>query len=238
MNPGQHFEDLDLITKLMDIKPSNKLQQQSALSGPSTAASSAASATPLIQVLSGEKTEQDQKENKEEQNDDVEIDWNFPQSTDTMDRNVLESDAKYGFNNLYQGYGNTINELAQELIDIQDIDHSDMQSRRTQRLIAEELQFDPDYYMWDSIMNEDIPRILEYRPESYKALKRIQKQKAADNTSTATNGTSKSYLNGPPLDNLSDSYLVFTEKEQEQMRRLPNKECKYLYIQEDLLAKT
>ena len=233
MNPGQHFEDLDLITKLMDIKPSNKL---SALSTPSTASSSsAASATPLIQVLSDEKTKQDQNDIIVEQDDDddEEIDWNFPQSMDTMDRHVLESDAKYGFNNLYQGYGNTINELAQELIDIQDIDHSDMQSRRTQRLIAEELQFDPDYYMWDSIMNEDIPRILEYKPESYKALKRIQKQKAVDNTTDGTSTTSNP--NGPSLDNLSDSYLVFTEKEQEQMRRLPNKECKYLYIHESSL---
>ena len=222
---GQWFEDLDLITKLMDIKPGNKSfgilsDSVTTTSSKSTAVSAMPiNSTPIIQVLSDHPNDslQDDENNNA---DEIEIDWNFPQSIETMDRDVLESDSKYGFNNFYQGYGKTINELAQELIDIHDIDHSDCQSRREQRLLAEELKFDSDYFMWDTAMNEEIQRLLEYKPESYKALKRIQKVNL--NTPIDISASEKeAHL---------DSFFKFTEIEQEQMRNLPNKECNHLFL--------
>jgi protein SHQ1 len=107
---------------------------------------------------------------------------------------------------MYQGYGKDISELAQELIDVQNIDSSTMESRRMDRLAAETIKFDPEYYQWDFAMNTDISRLLEFKPESWKALKRVQEN-----------------LDNPDY---NDKFLQFNEKEQEQLRNLPNKECK------------
>jgi protein SHQ1 len=95
--------------------------------------------------------------------------------------------------------------LAQDLIDVKDIDTSTVESRRNDRLLAEELQFDSDYFMWDFCMNPEIERLLEFKPPTWKALKRIQS--LADSTLKE-----------------QDSFLKFTEKEQEMMRQLSNKD--------------
>ncbi|KAJ3334480.1 Hsp90 cochaperone shq1, partial [Kappamyces sp. JEL0680] len=100
--------------------------------------------------------------------------------------------------------------LAQELIDVKDLDTSTVASRRSDREAAEELKFDPEYYMWDSCMNEDIEAVLQWKSPAAKALKRMQKP--ADGAE-ALDTTGK-----------HDSYLEFTAAEQAQMRSLANKE--------------
>lgn len=204
---GQDFPDLDLLTKLMDIKPSRDIAPASNLS-----LSEKPLKSPLIQVIQDEKDlDMIDQEEEEEDQEEREIDWSFPQTLhDPQDDISMATVSKYGFNNLYQGHGQNIAQvLAHELLDIQDIDSSTISSRRQERLLAEELQFDHDYFMWDSVMNPDIDRLInEYKSPESKALKRIQTCKGQEN---------------PPI----DTFLVFTEKEQEQMRNLPNKDCNY-----------
>ncbi|KAJ3326278.1 Hsp90 cochaperone shq1 [Boothiomyces sp. JEL0866] len=144
---GKHFEDLDLLTKLLDIKekPAEKKV--------------------LIQEIGGVDPESMSQMAIEE------FDWNHPQQLP-----VIQKSTNYGFNNLYSGLGASINELAQDFIDIKDLDSSSFDSRRSQRLTIEELKFDDEYYMYDCVMNEDIPMLLEFKPDSWKSLKKIQKQ--------------------------------------------------------------
>ncbi|KAJ3273002.1 Hsp90 cochaperone shq1 [Terramyces sp. JEL0728] len=146
---GQHFEDLDLLTKLMDIKekPAEKKILIEEISEPN----------PAIGVMAVDEQE--------------EFDWNHPQEIPT-----IQTSTNYGFNNLYSGLGPNINELARDIIDIKDLDTSSFESRRDERLTMEELKFDDEYYMHDCVMNEEIPTLLEFKPEPWKILKKIQKQ--------------------------------------------------------------
>jgi protein SHQ1 len=189
--PGENFKDLDLLTKLMETK---KPQPQK-------------SKDLVIEVMNeggDEIVESGQESPKDE------LDWQFHQQIPDelvisfLTQNI-ESASKYGFNNSYQAYGASITELAQDLIDVKDIDTSTIESRRNDRMLAEEMQFDSDYYMWDYCMNPEIERLLEFKPPTWKALKRIQS------------------LEDPALKE-KDSFLKFTEKEQEMMRQLPNKD--------------
>ncbi|KAJ3262036.1 Hsp90 cochaperone shq1 [Boothiomyces macroporosus] len=148
---GQHFEDLDLLTKLMDIKEKPVEKKV------------------LIEEIGDSKMEpmSDMAIDNTEQE---EFDWNHPQELP-----VIQTSTNYGFNNLYSGMGASINELARDFIDIKDLDSSTYETRRNERLTIEELKFDDEYYMYDCVMNEDIPMLLEFKPDSWKLLKKVQK---------------------------------------------------------------
>lgn len=190
----------------MDIKPSKPSLSSETIANP---------AAPLIQVIQDEELDTnriDQVSSEKDEEAEKEIDWSFPQTL--QEENItMGISSKYGFNNLYQGHGENIAQiLAHDLLDIQDIDSSTPSSRRNQRLLAEEVKFDPDYFMWDTIMNPEITRLInDYKSPEKKALKRIQSNK--DET-----------------DKTPDPFLVFNEKEQEQMRNLPNKNCNILIV--------
>lgn len=100
--------------------------------------------------------------------------------------------------------------MAYGLIDVSQIDSSTTQSRRNDRLGKEELLFNPDAYICD-VNNEDLEPILDFKPDSWKALKRIQ----------IATGTEK-----------MDNYLIFTQAEQDLMVNLPNKEYLIDNVQE------
>jgi protein SHQ1 len=180
--PGQEFKDLDLLTKLLDMKqPSKSVEPKG----------------PLIQIMEQESTV---KMQDDDEDDTEEFDWHFEQKL--VPEEEIVTGCLYGFNNLYQGCGSNVHELAKEILDINDLDSSTPTSRRNDRLLREELKFDDDYYMWDFAMNKEIPKLIEFRPLSWKALGRVQKSK----------------------DNLQqDIFFTFNEQEQEQLQKLVNK---------------
>jgi protein SHQ1 len=190
--PGLFFDDLDLLTKLMDIKPAAEEKNKG----------------PLVQMMESDEIDEGVEE---------ELDWNLVQ---TLPQEEITNGATYGFNNLYQGYGSNIHELAKEILDISDLDSSTPHSRRQERLLSEEIKFDKDYYMYDFIMNEDISRLLDYTPESWKALTRIQQskleQKMLKSDELLPEHISKQNA-------VVDEFLRFNEREQEQLLQLPNK---------------
>jgi protein SHQ1 len=58
---------------------------------------------------------------------------------------VLE--ARYGFNNQYQGFFVHHQETENEVNEILDPEHSTPESRRAERIEKEDLKFDDQYYM-------------------------------------------------------------------------------------------
>jgi protein SHQ1 len=182
--PGM-FKDLDLLTKLLDIKKITPSKN-----------------TVMIQEIGETITMQD--------DDDDELDWNFEQTL--RDTNVGTT-ATYGFNNLYQNYGDSITELAQEFLDVKNLDQSTLKSRRDDRLLAEELKFDDEYYMYDFGMNEDIQALIDYKPSTWKLLKRVQKEREAG----------------------EEKISEFSDNEKESLLNLPNKQYLIDQIQKPII---
>ena len=65
----------------------------------------------------------------------------------------------------------------------------------------------------DFMQSSDFQHVLEYKPPSWSALKKIQKARAESDGSIETH---------------ESSFLAFTESEQEELRRLQNRKCKSL----------
>jgi protein SHQ1 len=118
--PGEHFPDLDLLTKLLDMKVIPKPLQSGS----------------LIQSLD---TEEDISGG-----DTDDISWHFNQVLPVTNSGLT---ASYGFNNMYKDCGSNISELVAEYMDIDNVDTTTPLSRREMRLTAEDKKFDAEYYM-------------------------------------------------------------------------------------------
>ncbi|KAI8808749.1 SHQ1 protein-domain-containing protein [Cladochytrium replicatum] len=200
--PGQEFPDLDLLTSLIS-KSAGKSTEQSGMSVPG------GSIRPLIEVLGGTEEEAEEYQRKF-----PEIDWNNPYDGTPADEDEpkLELNSKYGFNNQYSGFQSYFREMARAIIDIDDIDRSTPASRREERIANEDLKFDPEYYFFDMKEDEEIQRLILFKPDTWKSLKKKQEARGegADITEAQLFGE-------------------FTDRENDMMRKLPNKQ----YILDD-----
>lgn len=146
---GEHFEDLDLTAKLLA-----RLNEPTA-----TAASNngAESKGPLIEEVGGVENVPDMASMRKEAED---FSWEVEQKpVAELSAEELAGHPKYGFNNNYSdainatlSNGNDINELANP-------DELKADDRIMQRLIQENIKFDPEYYASDYL-------IAKYEPES------------------------------------------------------------------------
>lgn len=118
-----HFEDLDMITKLMSVRPKNNHVVNQG-----------------IQVISS--LNSNQEEPNKSSIDCENEDWTLRQEIPS-----LVSCATYGFNDLYQGYGNVISQVMYDVVDFDDLDASTPVSRNEIRVEIENAKFDGDYYM-------------------------------------------------------------------------------------------
>jgi protein SHQ1 len=135
---GQHFPDLDLLTKLMASRNDHL---------PSPPSSIALNDTrPLIEEVNAAKEGSDEKTDVENQPPEhpEEYNWDIPQS---LPDETLLSEAKYGFNDMYSKYAAHIHYMANEILDIADLDHSTPLSRRQERIQRENEWFDSEHYM-------------------------------------------------------------------------------------------
>lgn len=132
---GEHFEDLDLTTKLLarlKVEPKVAPKTQGVLIEEVDSEVSTGPTEPG-------KVEESIKTMAKEAED---FDWEVEQKPETLNT----SQPKYGFNDQYAGMlnhtvgnGNDINELT-------DPDNLEADARIMQRLIKENLKFDPEYY--------------------------------------------------------------------------------------------
>lgn len=134
--PGNHFEDLDMMTKLLATSKERKLAQ------------------PLIEVI-------DSGSNEPEIIDE-EFDWHFPQSLNNEPSDG-HGDG-YGFGNLKRDAFGKLQEDMQHVVQVQDLENSTLSSRWEQKTAHENKKFDPEHYLADYFEDDDIQRILQYEP--------------------------------------------------------------------------
>ncbi|KAL0087803.1 SHQ1 protein-domain-containing protein [Phycomyces blakesleeanus] len=168
-NKGEHFPDLDLLTKLLARRGE----------AADVSVDQAQPKKPLIEVIGSQDNKEDVS--MEESTDQIEnefqkaadFNWELPQELPADD---LMIHSVYGFNNQYSGYFTHVQETMNEIIDIREPEKSTIESRRQDRLEQEELKFDEDYYAMDFVNDEEIQNAIKYKTIWSKELKRIQKQ--------------------------------------------------------------
>lgn len=137
-SPGEHFEGLDLLTKLLSNKDKNKSKR------------------PLIEVIG------DDYYSPEEIDED--FDWNVDQEVREESDELSLSGEKYGFANKYSGVMARISDEFCDLIDLKDAEHKSHSQRRIERLERESQDFSDDHYLFDMFdQNEAISKLISYQ---------------------------------------------------------------------------
>ncbi|GJJ73209.1 protein SHQ1 [Entomortierella parvispora] len=151
--PGEHFPDLDMLTKLLvrkgDITDNKQIKR------------------PLIEVLSSGDT----LEGTRQVEKDEDFDWEMPQEI----RQEVFSEVRYGFNNRYSGFFTHVQETANDVLDVYDPEHASLETRREDRIKRENDKFDDEYYMSDFMIEEEIQHLLKYKTQWWNELRAIQK---------------------------------------------------------------
>ena len=143
------------------------------------------SSAPIIEVLG------------EELNYDASISF-IDKNGDASPAHEVSTIGYYGFNNQYRDASMVLNSLCREILELDDLSTSTKESRIEFRTMFEDAKFDPEYYCHDLHNLEEIQIYLNYRPKTWKLLRKFQS---------------------------GELELVFTDSEREQMKNLPNKEC-------------
>uniref|UniRef100_A0A4W6FYI4 Protein SHQ1 homolog n=1 Tax=Lates calcarifer TaxID=8187 RepID=A0A4W6FYI4_LATCA len=174
---GEHFEGLQMLTSLLAPKGSR-------------------SAKPLVEDVRCSESVGDDKEEDEE-----EFDWQVEQEVYMeSSEEELRSLQKYGFGNQRSGVFARLQEELSDVIDIKNPEGTTAAERRQARLEAESSAFSPDHYLADLFEDDEIQRLLKFRPW-WKQL----------STSTEEEG---------------EAAVSFTDDEKEQLRKFTN--CSYL----------
>ncbi|KAF9916691.1 hypothetical protein BX616_003115 [Lobosporangium transversale] len=130
--PGEHFPDLDMLTKLL-VRQSDLKDKQIK--------------KPLIEVIGsssgGDSNSVATLEGTEKVNRDEEIDWELPQEI----KQEIFSEVRYGFNNRYNGFFTHVQETANDVLDVYDPEHTTLETRRQNRIQRENEKFDDEYYI-------------------------------------------------------------------------------------------
>ncbi|KAF9116386.1 hypothetical protein BGX27_003069 [Mortierella sp. AM989] len=173
--PGEHFPDLDMLTKLL-VRKSDLAEKQIK--------------KPLIEIVSSGDT----LEGTEKLEKDEEFDWEMPQEI----RQEIFSEVRYGFNNRYSGFFTHVQETANDVLDVYDPEQATLETRRENRIKRENDKFDDEYYMSEFMNEEEIQHLLKYKTQWWNELRAIQKaekdvtnKKGKHNTTPATEGIVK-----------------------------------------------
>ncbi|KAG0364658.1 SHQ1 protein-domain-containing protein [Gamsiella multidivaricata] len=151
-SPGEHFPDLDMLTKLL-VRKGDLAEKQIK--------------RPLIEVISsGDTLEGTQKLEIDEN-----FDWEMPQEI----RQEIFSEVRYGFNNRYSGFFTHVQETPNDVLDVYDPEHATLETRRQNRIQRENDKFDDEYYMSDFMTEEEIQHLLKYKTPWWNELRAIQK---------------------------------------------------------------
>ncbi|CEP12527.1 hypothetical protein [Parasitella parasitica] len=216
---GQHFPDLDLLTKLL------------ARTGEKT---SKEPKKPLIEVI-GSDEQNNAALNEVEIQDAIDFNWELPQDVPSAD-DKLSITAQYGFNNQYNGYFTHVHETMNEINEISEPEKSTIASRHEQRTVSENSRFDEDHYCMDFVNNEEIKELCRFKTIYAKELKRVQKNKNNEGLNNPliqeirpVDSSGDQDMDKLSIEDTKDTFLKFTSREEEVMRNLPNKEYLLTY---------
>ena len=144
MISGEHFEGLDLLTKLLSNETNKQKYKK-----------------PLIEVIG---------QQIDPQNDtlleaiDEDFDWHLDQRVRLESEELSLIGEKYGFGEQYSGIIARIEEEFSDLIDIKDPEHKNYSQRRKERLETEAKDFSDDHYLSDMFdQKELISQIISYK---------------------------------------------------------------------------
>ncbi|KAG0174705.1 Hsp90 cochaperone shq1 [Apophysomyces sp. BC1034] len=211
---GEHFVDLDLLTKLLARRGETGEKKEPK--------------KPLIEVIGEQPAEEE--ELTEELQDAVDFNWELPQE---LPKDELMIQTSYGFNNQYSGYFTHVQETMNEIMDINDPEKSTVESRQRDRIEKENLKFDEDYYAMNFAHDDEVQHLMKYKPIWSKELRRIQKLAATNKEKVGQKaplieevGEKNVDIN---MDSLSitdneESLVKFSSKDESMMRDLPHKE--------------
>ncbi|CAG8702865.1 17034_t:CDS:2, partial [Racocetra fulgida] len=169
--PGEDFPDLDLLTKLLaprkikvPEKPSievvgeindtgdlnddlnDDLMKRLVENFENNSEQNKVFDKPLIQEVIDKSDDPETQKLRKLIEEADSYDWELPQQIPN-EKDILSMTASYGFNGLYSGYFTHVQETCNEIIDIIDVESSTFESRRRDRIKAENVKFDPDHYM-------------------------------------------------------------------------------------------
>ncbi|EAU88048.1 shq1 [Coprinopsis cinerea okayama7 len=151
---GQHFEDLDLLAKLLAPRPSKT--------------------TPTIEVLSSETNDElsskldgltlEGKENSVYEQA-LENDWQIPQQVpEPLPELHTTIEKRYGFLDMHSGYLRHVGHTENEINELgADAETCPKDERRKIRIEREEAKWDPEYYMADFADDENIQELLHWK---------------------------------------------------------------------------
>jgi protein SHQ1 len=162
-NHGEHFADLNMMTKL--LSGSNKQKEPKPKS--------------LIEVIGDEPNAE---------NEEFEYDWEqtVPKPLKT-DSSLLELEEEqihvqvnnhptYGFDNSHQQFFTSLgSDYVAEVISLRDPDTTPNEQRTVIRTEKENEDFDPDHYVADFIVNQEIQKIIAFKARYEKEYKKKQK---------------------------------------------------------------
>ncbi|KAG7493568.1 hypothetical protein JOB18_012131 [Solea senegalensis] len=177
---GEHFEGLQMLTSLLAPKGSR-------------------SAKPLVEDLSsGCSGSVGGEEEDDGDDDEEEIDWQVEQEVYKENtEEELRALQKYGFGNQRSGVFARLQEELSDVIDIMNPEGTTAAERRQARLEAEASAFSPDHYLADLFEDDEIQRLLKFRPWWAKLT--------------------------PSLEQEGEAAVSFTDDEKEQLRKFTNR---------------
>ncbi|XP_013414830.1 protein SHQ1 homolog [Lingula anatina] len=147
--PGQWFEGLDMLTKLLAPK------------GESSAS------LPVMEVL-GEDISASGDDTLDDATMFEDFDWQYPQKP-FVEEAVCLNGPTYGFANRRHGVFKRLQEEMLGIIDLSDPDSVTVNERSKLMTSSEKAHFDEDHYLFDLFQNDDqLTPILSYQPVWYK----------------------------------------------------------------------
>jgi protein SHQ1 len=172
---GQYFENLDLLTTLLKISPSNQLRQSK-----------------RIEVISSTINNTDEDSNNITSLNDSKI------STIANDNQINLKNFKYGFNNEHYNILISTEELVSDIVEVSNPDMVSYDQRRRIRLLNDLSKYDPERYLGDLYGSEEDMIFLEakgYKPfycKNYDILVREKKKKINSNETNELSSSSSS----------------------------------------------
>ncbi|KAJ1909171.1 hypothetical protein IWQ60_011317, partial [Tieghemiomyces parasiticus] len=154
--PGEHFSDLDLLSKLLATQDELKQSMTTA-----AGASGAIPKGPLIQVLDTPVNDPDYLASAEDALDEAEdgdetFDWEIPQTvpesgdaalSSTPNTSLTGTAYNYGFNNAYRHFFTHVQEVGNEVNVLHAPETTAAIDRHREQQAAEDAKFDPEYYL-------------------------------------------------------------------------------------------
>ncbi|XP_071804641.1 protein SHQ1 homolog [Asterias amurensis] len=154
--PGEVFQGLDMLTKLLTPKGQRSAEQ------------------PGIEVI-GENGNEGEALDEENADDQGEIDWQMEQKPFQQEEDALMGETHYGFANKRSGVFQRLQEELCDVVDVPNPDTMHLKERRTAKGSAENEKFDGDHYLAD-LYQEDttLDELQNYKPSWHPDWKSLQ----------------------------------------------------------------